>query len=255
MGLTPTHLPGYQPAPAPGLDETAIFAAAASGNLSALYVVGSNPVARLGINRSALKDTFVVVQDLFLTETALLADVVLPAASLYEKTGSVTSTYGDLQQVRKAADRAGTRSDLELIVRIADCMGASIPELVRFTSADTADLGQTRGVQSGEADRTAVFLAAQGLEPRLSPFNPAAVLDEIHATVPGYAFNRLQYLCGNPTHLEPPAAAAPAHPSHITPANDTLFTSGTLGRYSAALADLRAHAPHAINKEAAHAIA
>jgi len=268
MGLLPDLLPGYAPAPAPGLDERAIFSAAASGNLSALYVVGSNPAARLGLNRASLKDTFLVVQDLFLTETALLADVVLPAASLYEKSGSVTNTYGDLQSVRKAADRAGTRSDLELIVRIADSMGASIPDLVRFTSAATADLGQTRGVQSGEADRTAVFLAAQGLEPRLSPFNPSAVLDEIHATVPGYAFNRLQFLCGNDVHLELPSTASAvafgdnaSRSTHITPAADSLFTSGSLTRYSAALTELSAHAPFADpaknsqQQEAADAIA
>ena len=47
----------------------------------------------------------------------------LPAANLYEKSGSVTNSYGDLQQVKKAADRAGVRTDFELIVRIADKMG------------------------------------------------------------------------------------------------------------------------------------
>ena len=51
--------------------------------------------------REALKNTFIVVQDMFLTETALLADVVLPAANLYEKSGTVTNTYGDLQLVKK----------------------------------------------------------------------------------------------------------------------------------------------------------
>jgi len=44
--------------------------------------------------------------DIFLTETAALADVVLPAASLYEKAGTVTNTYGDVQLARKAADHA-----------------------------------------------------------------------------------------------------------------------------------------------------
>ena len=64
-------------------------------------MVGANPIARYGVDVGTLKDTFVVVQDMFLTETAALADVVLPAANLYEKAGSVTNSYGDLQQVRK----------------------------------------------------------------------------------------------------------------------------------------------------------
>jgi predicted molibdopterin-dependent oxidoreductase YjgC len=62
---------------------------------------------------------------MFLTETPRIADVVLPAANLYEKSGTVTNTYGDLQQVKKAADRAGVRTDFEIIVRIADKMGAT----------------------------------------------------------------------------------------------------------------------------------
>ena len=138
MGLLPDLLPGYTPlgserfaeydAPAAaGMDMLEMFAAAAAGKLSALYVVGANPVLRYGVDPAALKDTFVVVQEMFMTETAVLADVVLPAANLYEKGGSVTNHYGDLQQVNKAGDRAGTRSDFEMMVRIADRIGAHIP--------------------------------------------------------------------------------------------------------------------------------
>ena len=63
--------------------------AAKAGTLKALYVVGSNPVARYNIDPFALSKTFVVVQDMFLTETAAIADVVLPVANAYEKTGNV----------------------------------------------------------------------------------------------------------------------------------------------------------------------
>ncbi len=82
-----------------------MFDAAAAGKLSALYVVGANPVLRYGIPAEALKDTFVVVQEMFMTETAVLADVVLPAANLYEKSGSVTN-----QLWRSAAGEQGGRS-------------------------------------------------------------------------------------------------------------------------------------------------
>jgi NADH-quinone oxidoreductase subunit G len=267
MGLLPDMLPGYTPIGAidtqnptskmaieygapteSGLDMLEIFDAAAKGNLSALYVVGSNPVARYGVDASALKDTFVVVQEMFLTETAALADVILPAANLYEKSGSVTNSYGDLQQVKKAADRAGVRTDFEMIVRIADKMGADVRALVPFGKGVRADMGQTRGAQSGEADRHAVWLTANNLEPRLSPFDPYAILDEIQRLVPGYDLMRLQLLSGNDQHLQPAATAVTDSAGLVQisnrrdlvlPANDTLFTSGTLGRYSAMLGDLQ----------------
>jgi NADH-quinone oxidoreductase subunit G len=266
MGLLPDMLPGYTPvgpidpqrsgsriaieygSPSePGLDMLEIFDAAAKGNLSALYVVGSNPVARYGVDPNTLKDTFVVVQEMFLTETAALADVILPAANLYEKSGSVTNSYGDLQQVKKAADRAGVRTDFEMIVRIADKMGVDVRKLVPFGKGVRADMGQTRGAQSGEADRHAVWLTANNLEPRLSPFDPYAILDEIQRIVPGYDLMRLQLLSSNDQHLQPAATAVTDSTGLIQisnrrdlvlPANDTLFTSGTLGRYSAMLNDL-----------------
>ncbi len=67
-----------------------------SGKLKALYVVGSNPIARLNIDPFAFSKSFVVVQDMFLTETAVMADVVLPAANAYEKAGTITNTCGDV---------------------------------------------------------------------------------------------------------------------------------------------------------------
>jgi NADH-quinone oxidoreductase subunit G len=271
MGLLPDMLPGYTPIgpidtqnsssrialeyrspTTPGLDLLEIFDAAEAGNLSALYVVGANPVARYDVDPATLKNTFVVVQEMFLTETAALADVVLPAANLYEKSGSVTNSYGDLQQVKKAADRAGVRSDFEIIVRIADKMGADVGKLVPFGAGVRADMGQTRGAQSGEADRHAVWLTANNLEPRLSPFDPTAILDEIQRLVPGYKILRTQLLSGNDQHLS--SAAAPIRDEAgliqitnrrdlVLPASDTLFTSGSLTRFSAILNDLQRYKP------------
>jgi len=256
MGLLPDLLPGYTPLAgnttfaeyntpaAPGLDMIEIFESAERGELSALYVVGSNPVSRYGIDPASLKNTFVVVQDMFLTETAALADVILPAANLYEKSGSVTNSYGDLQLVSKAGDRAGVRTDFEMIVRIADKMGANMRELIPFGKGTRADMGQSRGVHSGEADRHAVWLAANNMEPKLSPFDPFAILDEIQRLVPGYNLLRLQLLSGNDQHLQPAVSSnglvqIGSRRDLVLPANDTLFTSGTLGRYSAMLSDLQ----------------
>jgi len=180
-----------------------------------------------------------------MTVTAVIADVVLPAANLYEKAGSVTNHYGDLQQVNKAGDRAGVRSDFEMIVRVADKMGAHIPTLIPFGKGLRSDMGQTRGAQSGEADRHAVWLTAQNLEPRLSPFDPMAILDEIQRLVPGYdKVLRLQLLSGNDQHLETESTLVQITGQRkdlVLPSGDTLFTSGTLGHYSDMLLDLQAN--------------
>jgi NADH-quinone oxidoreductase subunit G len=248
MGLLPDMLPGYAPVSqagqfaeeysvpsTAGLDMIAMFDAAARNELSALYVVGSNPVSRYNIDPETLKNTFLVVQDMFLTETAVLADVVLPAANLYEKTGTVTNTYGDLQMVKKAADKAGVRSDFEITVRLADRMGANPRELVPYGAGMRADMGQSRGVQSGEADRHAVWLSANGLEPKLSPFDPFAILDEIQRLVPGYHVERMTLLAGQDEHTETALVqieTTAVRADGVLAAQDTLFTSGTLGRYS-----------------------
>jgi NADH-quinone oxidoreductase subunit G len=262
MGLMPYLLPGYVPVTAPGafaaeypglpaapgktLPE--IFDAAGKGELGAMLVVGADPVAKLGVDAADLKNTFVVVADLFLTETAALADVVLPAASLYEKSGTVTNTFGDVQLVNKAADRAGVKPDLEIFVRLAGAMGADVKTLVPFgKSGVTGDLGQSRGAQAGEADRHAVWLAANNLEPKLSPFDPLAVLDEIARLVPGYALDRLNLMGGNDVQTGLDSAlgftpvAALAEQAPIMPVHDGLFTSGTLGEHSAALKELARH--------------
>ncbi len=265
MGLLPDTLPGYQPLTgsalaaelsglgghdlsAPGLDLLAMFNAAQEGLLAGLYVVGANPVKRFSVDPSALANTFLVVQDMFLTETAQLADVVLPAANLYEKAGSVTNSYGDLQLVQKAADKAGTRSDFELIVRLADRMGYPVKSLVPFGKGKTgtrADLGQSRGAQSGEADRHTVWLTANNLEPKLSPFDPFAILDEIQRVVPGYSeLRRLQLLSGNDQHLTPASSGLVQIDNRkdlVLPSGDTLFTSGTLTDYSPMLQSVQRH--------------
>ena len=201
MGLYPDLLPGYTPLSEgaafreawdagfptqPGLNLLQMIEAAKEGNLKALYVVGSNPVARYHIDPFVLHATFLVVQDLFLTETAQLADVVLPATCAYEKSGTLTNTCGDLQRLRKAAEVVGPKSDLEIIARLAHDMGYPIGKLVTRGEGVRADTGQSRGVQSGEVDRQAVWMQRQNLEPRMGPFDPNAVLDEIRRLVPTY---------------------------------------------------------------------
>ena len=129
----PDLLPGYVPVSAagafaqeypgmpatPGMTQPQMLSAAADGNLARCWSLAQIPWQDSSVDQAALKNTFVIVQDLFLTETAAVADVVFPAASLYEKTGTVTNTFGDLQLVRKAADNAGVKPDFEILVRLA----------------------------------------------------------------------------------------------------------------------------------------
>jgi NADH-quinone oxidoreductase subunit G len=247
MGLYPDLLPGYYPVTEvsefhrdwggvpeqPGLSLPQMAEHAQAGKLKALYVVGANPIEELALDPFVFSRSFVVVQDLFLTETAAIADVVLPAANAYEKSGTFTNTCGDLQLLEKAGEVTGTKSDFEIIVRIADAMGVEVRKLVPFGRGARADMGQSRGVQSGEADRHSVWLEARGLEPKMSPFDPMAILDEIQRLVPGYDVSRLHLLAGTdqPTSLAGSGPGTKHDPSGILPARDDLFSSGTLGRY------------------------
>jgi NADH-quinone oxidoreductase subunit G len=270
MGLLPDLLPGYVPVAAPGafaeeypglpatpgLTRPEMFDAARAGKLGALVVVGADPVDRLKIDPASLAGTFVIVSDLFLTPTAAFADVVFPAASLYEKTGTLTNTFGDVQLARKAVDKAGVKPDSEILVRLASALGADIKKLVPFGKAGvTADLGQSRGAQSGEADRHAVWLSAHGLELKLSPFDPLAVLDEIERLVPAYKLDRISLFSGNDVATEPGfvpvSSLIEPHPDLIMPAHDGLFTTGTLGRYSPALRELELHQAQQLAETAA----
>ena len=118
MGLMPELLPGFVPSGQPGMTMAEMLAA----EMDILWVVGANP---LKSGAPAGKKSFVVVQDMFLTETARTADVILPAASAYEKNGTVTNVCGEVQRVRKAAQTMGAKPDLEIIGLIAKEMGAA----------------------------------------------------------------------------------------------------------------------------------
>ena len=255
MGLYPDLLPGYVPLSQgaafrevwdeefptqSGLNLLRMIEAAKEGGLKALYVVGSNPVARYHIDPFVLQSAFLVVQDLFLTETAQLADVVLPATCAYEKSGSFTNTCGDLQRLRKAAEVVGPKSDLEIIAHLGHDMGYPIGKLVTRGEGVRADTGQSRGVQSGEVDRQAVWMQRQNLEPRLGPFDPNAVLDEIRRLVPSYCSTHVD-CSGQKEAAESNQSAsrdAASEGQLIVPSQDDLFSSGTLGRYCRVLEDV-----------------
>lgn len=151
MGGLPNVFPGYQSvasepvrqkfaagwqvpverlSPEPGLTVTEIMDGVLTGKIKAIYVVGENPMLsdpNLNHVEEALEAVpFLVVQDIFMNETAQMADVVLSAVSFAEKEGTFTSTERRVQLVRPVLDPLGeARSDWEIITDLAKRLGAN----------------------------------------------------------------------------------------------------------------------------------
>jgi len=170
LGALPNVYPGYQRVndPAvrerfqkawdvdlsdqPGLTLTEMFQAAYDRKLKAMYVVGENPMLSepdLQHARGAMaKLDLLVVQDLFLTETAQFADIVLPAASFAEKDGTFTSTERRIQRVRKAVEPPGeARGDWEIIADVAARLGH--PLNCRSSSSIMAEIAELTPIYGG----------------------------------------------------------------------------------------------------------
>ena len=167
MGALPDRLPGFQHVendelrakfdatwgvavpPTRGWHLSGMFDAMERGELTAVYCIGENPVQSEADQKRAIGLLsgldLLVVQDLFLTKTAQLADVVLPATAAWaESEGTVTNSERRVQRVRKAVQApAGARDDLAIIFELANRMGASW----------------------GEADAEAVWNEVRGLSP------------------------------------------------------------------------------------------
>jgi len=120
MGLLPNLGPGYQPSEQAGMTMAEMLACP---DLDVLWVVGANPLEHAAL---ASENAFVVVHELFLTETAARADVVFPAASAYEKNGTLTSGGGEVQKLKKAVEVMGAKSDLHILTALARAMGAPL---------------------------------------------------------------------------------------------------------------------------------
>jgi len=179
MGLTPRD---------GGLSREQMLAAT---DLDALWVVGANPLKSATL---ASNNAFVVVNEMFMTETAKRADLVLPAASAYEKNGTVTNVTGEVQKLKQAIRVMGTKTDLEIVGSVAKEMGLNL----------------------------GIWL-------------PDKMLEEIRSTVHGYNVPMPILSTGGAAPTQPLNGRVAALPGTIASAGDTLFTSGTLGRYSKTL--------------------
>jgi NADH-quinone oxidoreductase subunit G len=239
MGQLPDMLPGYVPVTdakarekfgalwgaklpeKPGMNARGMLAAAAKGELHALYVVGANPVKTFGVSATGRlgKLDLLIVQDLFLTETAQLADIVLPAAAAYEKNGTMTNSSGEVQLVRKGGDVMGTRSDFDIL------------RILSFQ------------------------LAQHGLGQAIRLRTPEAAFDEIRQWVPGYNLAMATLLLGEAERTSPVSSAngnakfdVPV--GSIFSSGDTLFTSGSLTRYCSMVQSLPEAAEEKVEVEA-----
>ncbi|HWR50057.1 MAG TPA: NADH-quinone oxidoreductase subunit NuoG [Bryobacteraceae bacterium] len=190
MGLVPELLPGYRASGQPGLTLPEMLAAP---DLDALWIVGANPLK--GGRRLASEQAFVVVQDLFMTETAQRADVILPAASAYEKAGTKTNVTGEVQRLKRAMQKLGTKPDLEIFGLIAREMKLDLKALGRWTADE--------------------------------------VWVEIQREVRGYDVPP-HALAGGSAQTRPAwdAAGVVSRRELVVSDRNTLYTSGTMGRYS-----------------------
>jgi len=122
-----SSLPGYA-----GLSAVEMIEQAEKGKLKGMLIVGENPASsfpRPSLVRKVLASLeFLVVADMFLTETARLADVVLPSASFAEKEGTFTNFEGRTQPVRKAIEPMGEcLPDWRIILQLSEKMGQPMP--------------------------------------------------------------------------------------------------------------------------------
>jgi NADH-quinone oxidoreductase subunit G len=198
MGVLPDRGPGYAKTSKTGMTAPQMIEAAQSGKLKALYVVGANPLAHFGtLGYGRGKTELLIVHELFMTETAKQADIIFPAASAYEKDGTVTNTSGEVQLLHKAAEVMGPRTDFDLL---------------RILSHQ---------------------LEKQGMGKAFHYKNVAAVFEEIRKTVPGYDLELTGLLTGGAesAHVEVKRNGSAPYDvpvGLIHSAQDTLFTSGTL---------------------------
>jgi len=185
----------------PGLTVVEMMNAAAAGEVKAIYIMGENPLLsdpNAGHVRQALEALdFLVVQDIFLTETAELADVILPAAAWAEKEGTFTSTGRRVQRVWKAVEPPGEAwADWEIVCELARRMKG-------FEGAE--------GTPSAPSD-------ASGLFNTWAYESPAQIMDEIAALTPiygGITYDRLdgaglQWPCPEADHPGTPILHAEA---------------------------------------------
>lgn len=123
MGIHPVYGPGYQPVGTPGRNAHEIYSGVADGRTQALFVAGANPVGD-GLLDGRGKLGFLVVQELFMTQTAELADVILPALTWAEREGTYTNGERHVQRFYPAVMAYGDgRADWQILAQLGERLG------------------------------------------------------------------------------------------------------------------------------------
>ncbi len=216
MGTLPDFLPGYQgledsqarekfearwgchlPADA-GLSALDMIIGAREGKIRGMYIMGENPAVSFPhstLVRQALEPLdFLVVQDMFLTETAKLAKVVLPAASFAEKEGTFTNFDGAVQRLRKVLEPFGdSLPDWEITLRLAQMMNYpmsySSPQEVMTEIAELVPSYQ--GVKYADLERKGQRFRKRELSNKLGRFSPVEYIPQPESSENGYPYTLL----------------------------------------------------------------
>jgi NADH-quinone oxidoreductase subunit G len=183
MGVRPDKGAGGMAIAQPGLSAREMWGAAVEGRVRGMYIAGLNPARGNPAVAQALDALeFLVVQDLFLTETAQLADIVLPAASLAERDGTFTNAERRVQRFRQARRAEGTRPDWQIFQGVGQAVREISPAQAPASSGDSKRSARARAAAASAA-ATAVVAP-----PLTWDYVTASdVADEIAQVVSGYA--------------------------------------------------------------------
>lgn len=187
MGVRADRGPGYATLPQRGLAARELWGALTEGKVRGLYVAGLDPVSEHLASRAALERLdFLVVQDLFLTATAQIADVVLPAAAFAERDGTYTNAERRVQRARQATAAPGLAwPDWQIVSRVGQALSAAA--LIPVITA--APVKAARTVAKGGTARSneAVAAPATTAAATWDYLSVSEVANEIAARVPSYA--------------------------------------------------------------------
>lgn len=144
-GAGPGPAPAFEPPARPGLTVVEMTEAARAGRVKAMVIMGENPMLMdpdlKHVEEGLRALDFLVVMDLFLTETAQLAGVVLPAAAFAEKDGTFTNTERRVQLLRRALDPPGqARPDWWILCRLGERLGERFGRRTRWDYSGTAEI-------------------------------------------------------------------------------------------------------------------
>jgi formate dehydrogenase alpha subunit len=256
MGVVPFLYPGYQKVEDPparikfeklwngslpqrvGFNFKQMLDSAGTGSLKALYIMGENPVVRFPdrkIVETALDNLeFFVVQDLFLTETARYADVIFPAASFAEKSGTFTNTEGRVQHLTPAFDPLGdSKPDWWILTELANRLEAGwvYKQPIDILDEITQVVPLYKSVDSGSLVSNAEQL------PVYEPF------PYISQTTDLFGKKKKIYI---PETISPPSVPLPDYPLRLITGN-VLAHSGSLSHWAKVLNEISPAAKVGIN--------